>query len=120
MIFTIVNTLYHVVGRIGRATKGEKDLPIELNYQDDINAITGGMNMNQNVNRRLSLLAGFIAFVALSGCASVQPWEKQNLAKPEMTFEGDKLETGYIEHIYSSKEASSGGAGVGGGGCGCN
>ncbi|NTV92656.1 MAG: DUF4266 domain-containing protein [Chlorobiaceae bacterium] len=56
----------------------------------------------------------------LSGCSSVQPWEKGNLAKPEMTFEGDKLDTGYTEHIYSSKEAASGGSGVGGGGCGCN
>ena len=57
---------------------------------------------------------------SLSGCSSVQPWEKGNLAKPEMTFEGDKLDTGYTEHIYSSKEAASGGSGVGGGGCGCN
>ncbi|NTW51610.1 MAG: DUF4266 domain-containing protein [Chlorobiaceae bacterium] len=56
----------------------------------------------------------------LSGCSSVKPWEKQNLAKPEMTFEGDRLDSGYSEHIYGSKEAASGGAGVGGGGCGCN
>jgi hypothetical protein len=56
----------------------------------------------------------------LSGCASVQPWEKQNLAKPEMIFEGDRLDTSFTEHIYSSKEGASGGAGVGGGGCGCN
>ena len=65
-------------------------------------------------------LGCLIGLTNLSGCATVQPWEKQNLAKPEMTFEGDKLETGYTEHIYSSKEAASGGAGVGGGGCGCN
>ncbi len=50
----------------------------------------------------------------------MQPWEKQTLARPEMTFEGDKLDTAYTEHIYSSKEAASGGSGVGGGGCGCN
>ena len=59
----------------------------------------------------------------LSGCAfgpPVQPWEKGNLAKPEMTFGGDKLETRYADHIYTSREAASGGAGVGGGGCGCN
>jgi hypothetical protein len=75
--------------------------------------------------RKRVVLAGgslllLLTMSALSGCASVQPWEKQNLAKPEMTFEGDRLDTGYTEHIYSSKEASSGGAGVGGGGCGCN
>ncbi len=61
--------------------------------------------------------------LALSACAGlepVQPWEKGNLAKPSMTFEGDPLETKYVEHIYASKESSSGGMGVGGGGCGCN
>ncbi|MEI6691573.1 MAG: DUF4266 domain-containing protein [Chlorobium sp.] len=65
----------------------------------------------------------FITTLTLSGCAlgtAVQPWEKQTLARPEMTFEGDKLDTAYTEHIYSSKEAASGGSGVGGGGCGCN
>ena len=59
----------------------------------------------------------------LAGCAPlkpVQPWEKGTLAKPAMTFEGDRLETKYNEHTYFSKEAASGGAGVGGGGCGCN
>ena len=64
-----------------------------------------------------------ITTLTLSGCAfgtAVQPWEKQTLARPEMTFEGDKLDTAYTEHIYGSKEGASGGAGVGGGGCGCN
>ena len=61
--------------------------------------------------------------LALSGCSigqTVQPWEKETLARHEMTFEGDPLEIKYDEHIYSSKEGASGGAGVGGGGCGCN
>ena len=58
-----------------------------------------------------------------SGCGliqPVQPWEKGVLAKPEMGFEGDRLESAFAEHIYSSKEAAAGGNGVGGGGCGCN
>lgn len=62
-------------------------------------------------------------FAVISGCASidqVKPWEKGNLAKPEMTFEGDRLDNSFMEHTYSSKEGASGGAGVGGGGCGCN
>jgi hypothetical protein len=58
--------------------------------------------------------------LALAGCTTVQPWEKGKLAKPEMTFGGDKLETRYADHIYTSREAAAGGAGVGGGGCGCN
>lgn len=61
-------------------------------------------------------------FVMISGCTSVEvkPWEKGTLAKPEMTFEGDRLDNSFVEHTYSSKEGASGGAGVGGGGCGCN
>jgi hypothetical protein len=67
---------------------------------------------------RLSALAGLLAMLA--GCATVQPWEKGRLARPEMTFGGDRLETRYADHVYTSREAASGGAGVGGGGCGCN
>lgn len=61
-----------------------------------------------------------VLLLTLTACAEVKPWEKGNLAKPEMTFEGDPLDVKYVEHTYSSKEASSGGNGVGGGGCGCN
>ncbi|CAN7224963.1 MULTISPECIES: DUF4266 domain-containing protein [Duganella] len=59
----------------------------------------------------------------LSGCASlgnVQPWEKGTLARSEMTFGDSHLFNRFDEHIYTSREASAGGAGVGGGGCGCN
>jgi Domain of unknown function (DUF4266) len=61
-----------------------------------------------------------------TGCAgvadigNVAAWEKGNLAKPKMTFEGDPLDQRFVQHIYGSKENSSGGYGVGGGGCGCN
>lgn len=68
-------------------------------------------------------LAVIVCSVSLSGCQAisvVQPWEKGNLAKPEMTFDLDKQDSEFVEHTYSSKEGSSGGAGVGGGGCGCN
>ena len=61
---------------------------------------------------------------SLSACAGFysppQPWEKSLLAKPEMTMDGDGLETAFTQHIQGSKEGSSGGYGVGGGGCGCN
>lgn len=56
------------------------------------------------------------------GCASlgVQPWERDVLAKDEMQLTTDALEAATDDHIYFSKEASSGGRGFGGGGCGCN
>jgi hypothetical protein len=59
---------------------------------------------------------------ALGGCAiqPPQPWERGNLAKPEMTMGADPLDQRFVQHIYGSKENASGGYGVGGGGCGCN
>ena len=65
-----------------------------------------------------------VALVALlAGCASMQPpkpWEKGQLAKPAMQFDADPIDARLADHIYTSKEAGSGGRGVGGGGCGCN
>jgi hypothetical protein len=62
------------------------------------------------------------ATLALSGCANlgVQPWERDVLARPEMSLDAYALDAAIDDHIYFSKEASSGGRGFGGGGCGCN
>ena len=58
--------------------------------------------------------------LSLSGCAGVEPWDRDVLARPDMQIVSDPTETAADEHIYFSKEASSGGQGFGGGGCGCN
>ncbi len=70
----------------------------------------------------LALLAGLLT-VTFAGCATFEPpkpWERGNLARPEMQFDYDRLDAKTQQHIYTSKEAASGGDGVGGGGCGCN
>ena len=66
------------------------------------------------------LLLSALAVSTLAGCSSlgVEPWERDILAKPEM--QGNGVDQAFDDHIYFSKEASSGGAGFGGGGCGCN
>jgi hypothetical protein len=72
---------------------------------------------------RLILLGAGAGVVLLtSGCAiqSVQPWQRDMLAEERMQLVPDPIQGGLDEHIYFSKEASSGGQGVGGGGCGCN
>ncbi len=51
---------------------------------------------------------------------NVKPWEKDILAKQEMQLPQDKMHQFSDDHIFFSKEASTGGNGVGGGGCGCN
>lgn len=68
----------------------------------------------------LSLL--FIAGAALvfSGCQNVQPWEKGLLADYTMRADRDAMHETMSEHIYFSRESSSGGRGVGASGCGCN
>lgn len=70
----------------------------------------------------LRALCFTLLVLALGGCKSlgVKPWERDVLAKPEMALESGALQAGTDDHIYFSKEASSGGRGFGGGGCGCN
>lgn len=67
--------------------------------------------------RHLSTLA---AMALLTSCTTVKPWERGNLAKPVMDPSRAKLRVAMADHLYFSREGSSGGGGVGGGGCGCN
>ena len=70
---------------------------------------------------RLCVLTLVLAAGAFcGGCTTVQPWERAALADYSMRPDRDPLKTAMSEHIYFSREASSGGRGVGGSGCGCN
>lgn len=67
-----------------------------------------------------ALPALFLALGAcVSGCATVAPWERGNLAKPHMALDPSPMQSGMRSHQYGSRESSSGGGGAGGGGCGC-
>jgi hypothetical protein len=83
-----------------------------------------GSRRRARARRALVALAALPLALAAAGCAGlpadVQPWQKGDLARPEMRFDANLLETRYGAQIYTSREASSGGLGVGGGGCGCN
>jgi hypothetical protein len=70
--------------------------------------------------RKLWLLG--VASVVLQGCASlgVKPWEREVLAREDMQLDAHALDAAIDDHIYFSKEGTSGGRGFGGGGCGCN
>lgn len=74
------------------------------------------------MKRTIRLAAVLWCGVAASGCASlgVEPWERDVLAKEAMILGSDPLDAAIDDHIYFSKEASSGGRGYGAGGCGCN
>lgn len=70
----------------------------------------------------LLILLWLLAAASLAGCTflGVDVWERDILAKSEMQLDGNAVDRALDDHIYFSKEASSGGRGFGGGGCGCN
>ena len=65
-----------------------------------------------------SALVLIVVAAALGGCTTVQPWERDLHARADM--QANPHDAAIDDHIYFSKEASSGGRGFAGGGCGCN
>ena len=65
---------------------------------------------------KLAMLAAFAA--ATAACTTVEPWERDLHARADM--QPNAQDAAIDDHIYFSKEASSGGRGFAGGGCGCN
>ena len=72
-------------------------------------------HLSSNLRRLVIVLCA-----SLAACAPVQPWERGRLAQPQMALDGDALLSAMDQHVYTSKEAASGGVGPSGGGCGCN
>jgi hypothetical protein len=77
--------------------------------------------MAARARRALAALFVLFAVAGLGDCSlGTQAWERDLHADPEMALDHDAVDQALDEHIYFSKEASSGGQGFGGGGCGCN
>ncbi|MBV1869990.1 MAG: DUF4266 domain-containing protein [Gammaproteobacteria bacterium] len=72
-----------------------------------------------NKRKLCSLIVVFISLLS-SGCVQVNAWERGVLAKQEMGWDPDPLMKQLNDHVYFSKEGSTGGVSLGGGGCGCN
>lgn len=62
------------------------------------------------------LLSGIL----LTGCTAVAPWERGDLAKPQMALDPNPTHATVRTHKFVSREAASGGDTAVGGGCGCN
>jgi hypothetical protein len=73
--------------------------------------------MKNNVKLSCALAA---CLWLVTGCQTVKPWQRGALADPTMRPDRDPLGVALDEHVFFSREATSGGRGVGGGGCGCN
>ena len=64
-----------------------------------------------------------LVMLQLGACSSVEtvaPYDRGYLAEDGMLWESNPRNAKLKGHVYTSKEASSGGAGSAGGGCGCN
>lgn len=79
---------------------------------------------SQFPNSSKFITAAICAALALlcASCSSIgpRPWEKDLMARAEMKVDPYPLQSAAEDHIYFSREASSGGRGFAGGGCGCN
>ena len=62
--------------------------------------------------------AASLTCASMTGCATVAPYERGNLAHPTMSPED--MATSLDEHVRTVSEGATGGFGGGGGGCGCN
>jgi len=72
--------------------------------------------------RRLSIWIMAAGCSLLAACSSigVKPWQRDVLSRPDMRPGGNPVDEAIDDHLYFSKEGSSGGRSFGGGGCGCN
>lgn len=57
--------------------------------------------------------------LSLSGCVTVQPWERGTLADPIMILDENPIDKGILEHHLDYREGATGGTGAQAGGCGC-
>jgi hypothetical protein len=74
-------------------------------------------------HRQLATVVLAVALAALAaGCAAnrIKPWDRDLLAEKHMQFTPCPMMSAIDQHIYFSKEASTGGLDIAGGGCGCN
>ena len=74
------------------------------------------------IRNHLRLMATVAVAFLVVGCGSlgVKPWQRDILARESMQLGANPLDAAIDDHMYFSKEASSGGRSFAGGGCGCN
>jgi hypothetical protein len=71
---------------------------------------------------RTALVRISLLLIALCGsaCATVQPYQRETLARSDMQLERNGDLAAGEEHATAYREGSSGAVGASGGGCGCN
>jgi len=75
--------------------------------------------MKNPLARAVLVVIALAAGLVVSGCATVQPWQRGRLADPAMVFDSDGSLVAYMAHWQEAREGAAGGFGVQSGGCGC-
>jgi hypothetical protein len=75
--------------------------------------------MKNPIARAALVVIMLAAGLVVSGCATVQPWQRGRLADPAMVFDADGSLVAYMTHWQEAREGAAGGFGVQSGGCGC-
>lgn len=65
------------------------------------------------------LLGVLVITATLTGCVTVEPWERGTLAKKQMALTPYPLQSMLRTHVQNSREATLAGDTAAGGGCGC-
>ena len=68
----------------------------------------------------LAAVLMLLPLMAAGGCATVSPWEREILARPDMVIGSEPVVDRAEAHHADTREGSSGALGTSGGGCGCN
>jgi hypothetical protein len=58
--------------------------------------------------------------LCLPACQPVEPWERGDLAKPQMALDPNAMHSALRAHTFASREAASATTSAAGGGCGCD
>jgi hypothetical protein len=74
--------------------------------------------------RSIRIVTVSAGLLLMTACSNFQPWvkpyERDRLADPIMSWDRDAISSGFMDHVYESREGSRGATGSAGGGCGCN
>jgi hypothetical protein len=77
------------------------------------------MPINRTTRTAIAVLVLAGAALAVTGCATVQPWQRGTLSKEPMMFDPNPARAALQDHWMTSREGAAGGFGLQGGGCGC-
>jgi len=69
------------------------------------------------MKRTLRVALALLGCALATACKTVQPWERGNLVKPQMSLDAERLQSALRAHAYGSREALAGASNAQGSGC---